>query len=894
MSVLDQALAGGATVVTPNNRLAREVAARFDAARRAAGERTWRAAQALPWTLWLDRLWRAALAARVQPSPPVLVGRDAARELWHSIVIGERPPLLNARGAARRAVEAWNAFHAWRDAGESLRGAAGSGVHADSMVFARWAERYRSRLEALGAIDAAQLPDVLAQVAHASWVGGSARVLLHGFLTLTRQQQRLVDALRDAGLTIDDAPPEVRVATRRRRVACASSRDELARALGHARTRIAADPGARVAIVVADLEQRRDDVLALADEILCPEHLLALEPDTPRPYGISLGEPLSEVPIVAVALDLIALATGSVEAPRAAAAVRSAFLPEAASRWMARAGAEREWLDLGQRRVEWAAVLWALRKHEPSLRERWSALAPPSRASRAPREWARAWSDWLAALGWPGTATLTSAQWQAREAWAGALAKFASLGAATGALRASAALDVLQATLGETLFQPEAEPARIQILGVLEAAGLSFDAAWLAGFDARLWPQPVAPNPFLSLAWQQARGVPRASADAALAQARQITTALAALADDVIVSHVDTIDEAPAPVAPLFAAWEATDAGRLAWAAPFADAFATGVAERSAECGQAPPVVAGTPIRGGAALFESQSACPFQAYARYRLRAWQWPACPEGLSARERGIVLHETLKAFWDGVGDRATLDALDADGLSARIAAAVEAGKAKLPAERWRALAPAVAQAEAMRLEGTLRAWIDEGERSRPPFRVRDLEMAVACDIEGLGLHLKIDRVDELAEGGLAIIDYKSGRVVQPSRWFGARPEGVQLAVYAHALARTTDEPIRALAYAQVRAGDITVAGLAESSGLWPALVDDVQRLGAADWHEARAQLRDQVERLACDFQGGAAAVAPRDPRITCRNCRLDALCRIQWLDDRASGADAGAGDE
>jgi len=33
MHVLDQALAAGATIVTPNNRLARHVAARFDAAR---------------------------------------------------------------------------------------------------------------------------------------------------------------------------------------------------------------------------------------------------------------------------------------------------------------------------------------------------------------------------------------------------------------------------------------------------------------------------------------------------------------------------------------------------------------------------------------------------------------------------------------------------------------------------------------------------------------------------------------------------------------------------------------------------------------------------------------------------------------------------------------------
>ena len=95
---------------------------------------------------------------------------------------------------------------------------------------------------------------------------------------------------------------------------------------------------------------------------------------------------------------------------------------------------------------------------------------------------------WLAALGWPGDAPLTSAQWQARDAWSNALAKFASSGMITGAMTGAVALQTLRALLAETLWAPEAAPAPVQILGVLEAAGLSFDYAWLAGFDAHRWP----------------------------------------------------------------------------------------------------------------------------------------------------------------------------------------------------------------------------------------------------------------------------------------------------------------------------------------------------------------------------------------------------------------------
>jgi ATP-dependent helicase/nuclease subunit B len=246
-------------------------------------------------------------------------------------------------------------------------------------------------------------------------------------------------------------------------------------------------------------------------------------------------------------------------------------------------------------------------------------------------------------------------------------------------------------------------------------------------------------------------------------------------------------------------------------------------------------------------------------------------------------------LKAFWDDVGDHARLIALDEAALSACIDAAVRAGKAKLGAPRWHALAPAIAHAEASRLAATLRAWIDESERPRPAFRVRGHEAAVACEIGGIALRIRIDRVDEFAAGGLAIIDYKSGKAVTPARWFHERPEGLQVAVYADAVERTTSTPIRALAYAQVKAGDIAVVGLAEDGALWPELGSaDAFRANLENWSDARAALRDRLAQLAHDIRGGIADVSPRNAS-TCRYCDLHALCRIQSLDDGASAAGA-----
>lgn len=887
MHVLHQALAAGATIVTPNNRLARHVAACFDAARRAEGARAWTAASVMPWSLWLERLWRAALAARVEAVPLALLDRSVTHELWHAIVAGDPRDLLDPRGAATRAAAAWTLFHAWRAPDDDIEALATGARDGDAQAFARWARRYRARLSALQAIDDAQLPDALARIASRVPASSVGRVVLHGFLDFTPQQRRLLDALRDMEVVLDEVPAQQAGSGAKHRVAAQSPRDELVQALRFARARVARAPGACVAIVVADLESRRDEAVALADEILCPEHLIEAREDAARPYGVSLGTRLSSVPIVASALDLLALAFGRADAMVAASALRSPFLPDAAAQWTSRARIERHWAALGRRSVEWFDALQALRECDPELHRRYGALASPTRAMALPRDWARTWSQWLKALGWPGTAPLTSAQWQAREAWSGALARFATLGMATGALRATAALEALRSLTADTLFQPQAEPAAIQILGVFEAAGLAFDAAWLAGFDSDRWPPAPAPDPFLPLAWQRARGVPRAQADTVLAQTRELSAALTAIAPEIVVSHARALDDAPARVSPLFEPLPEVEAAALGLAERYADTIAMPVMERCSE-DAAPPLAVTGLIRGGAGVIESQSACPFQAFARYRLRARTDEGCPEGLSPLERGILLHATLKAFWDGVGDRRTLDALDEAELARHIAAAAEAGMADLPPARWHALPPAIARAEASRLQATLAAWIAEVERVRPPFRVRAHEQDIECTVGGVALRVRIDRIDQLDAGGLAIIDYKSGRVVRPPKWLAERPEGLQLAVYAQALEATTREPIRALAYAQVRAGDIDVEGVVQASALWPGLdVADGTSPIFAEWDELRGRLRERVMQLAADFQAGVATVAPRN-RSTCTYCGVQPLCRIQVLDgDAAEGA-------
>jgi hypothetical protein len=213
-----------------------------------------------------------------------------------------------------------------------------------------------------------------------------------------------------------------------------------------------------------------------------------------------------------------------------------------------------------------------------------------------------------------------------------------------------------------------------------------------------------------------------------------------------------------------------------------------------------------------------------------------------------------------------------------------------ADVDARRWRALPAPVAAAETQRLRTLIGAWLDDFDRARPPFAVRDREVQAELVLGELVFRLRIDRVDELADGGLAIIDYKSGHAPVAAQWFRTRPAGTQLGLYALAVRATQpDVPIRAVAYARLKAGEIGVVGLAADAQAWPAVpaVATRKTLPVATWPDVEAFWRNEYGVLARAFRAGEAAVAPRSGDI-CDRCRMQALCRIQARDDHDEGDD------
>jgi probable DNA repair protein len=893
---LDAALARGALVVTPNKRLAREIVSRYDracAARQAA--KTWVAARVLPWGPFVHEIMQSAQDAGLPVAPLVLDAAQSA-QLWKRIVEADLvdKPLVDANAAAALALDAWEIVHAHGHGRDGWRGFSGG---QDVTAFVRWASGYAAELRRLDAVDAASAPDALAAVAAQLPGVAELDILPIGFVSLSPQQQRLLDALRVAGASVEQRGADIAgEAAHARRVECATPRHELACALSWARERALTDPEATIAVVVPDLESRRAAVRAACEDALCAPLQWPGRQHEERPYDLSLGRRLAEVPLVDAALALIEVSHRPIERARVVALVRSPFLPQAASAWMRRAALERTWLERGDRSLDWRTLVADVSMLDPGLATRFARAARElPRATRlAPRAWVDRWRSWLTATGWCEGLALASDDYQAMGAWSELLTAFARLAAVAPTLSHHDALASLRALAEERVFQPASSPARIRVLGLLEATGLSFDALWLAGMDADAWPRAPDPHPMLPLAWQRERGVPRACAETELAFAREIVDCLLQAAREVVVSHAAVADEHHRGASPLIADLPSV-AAPDAPAGTEARLFTERRSLETLDDTEAPSLAPGSRLPGGAGLIDKIAECPFRATAAHRLSVQPWPQASIGLTPIERGALVHAALAAFWNELRSHAALAAMDEAGLHAALARAFAAARAEVPPARWAVLPPAIAALEATCTLAVLREWIERFERPRPPFTVRAIEQRASVDLAGYTLDVRLDRVDATA-GGDVVIDYKSGFASGPSRWFEPRPRGMQAALYARANAQLApDVRVRALCYAQLRPGEVKAVGLAADASVWPGLATpaDVRGRMLPDWEAAQAQLSQSLEDAARAFGGGQAAVAPRAPS-SCGLCGLQSLCRIASVRETLGEAAAESRDD
>lgn len=868
-------LAGGVTVLTPNQRLAQALAREFDAAQAAQGRGAWESADILPYSAFVERCYEDALYSESASSLPILLTPAQERTLWEDVIrrSDAGAALLAIPETAALAADAWKTAHAWRLV-DSLR--AGQ-LNEDASAFRDWCAAYSLRCARDGHTDAALLADLVAARAGGSAIRRPKRLVAYGFDIRTPQQQALFDALQAAGTEVLACAPEGRAASVLR-LACVDARDEIDRAAAWARARLEADPQANIGVVVPDLAKQRKALIRAFRTVMAPASILPGAQEAPLPFNVSLGQALSDYPLVQAACLVLELAGREIDFDRASLLLRSPFIAAGEAE---AAGRARLDLEL-RRRAEPVITLERLARtldaagagaHAPELAQRLRKLAGYRKsdlfAARAPSAWAKAMSAALQLMGFPDQGrSLDSAEYQTLKKWHEVVAGFALLDRVSANMGYAEALGRLRRMAAETLFQPQAQDAPVQILGVLESAGMAFDHLWVMGLSDDAWPIHPRPNPLLPLEAQRKARVPEASIEATLALDAAITRGWCAAAREVVLSHARAEGERKLLPSPLLRDLPEGELVLPAYAR-HRDLIHAAARIESIEDAVGPPLATGTPMAGGTAVITDQSACPFRAFALHRLEA-QSPEAPHaGLDAMERGILVHRVLASAWGELRTKTRLDAIGEGELDALLARAADEAVNRLRRERPATLAGRFAEVEKARLARLARAWLlMEREARGDDFRVAALEDKRQLAVGPLTLRGKLDRVDELEDGRRIVIDYKS-TAKSPSAWLGERPDEPQLPLYLLA-----SEPAAvAIAFAQVKAGEMKFAALAADETLLPVK----KSLPDIGWDAQLAEWRRVLARLATQFAAGEAAVQPKNPPATCRNCEVRPLCRI-----------------
>src|SRR3989441_133584 len=841
---LAEAHAARIPVVTPNRRFAQALTAEFDAFQIGKGLSVWEAPDILPFGAFVERLWEDALYSELGDKLPLLLTPAQEQLLWERILEGN--DLLILPEAATQCRDAWGLLHQWRVG-------AGRG-NEDHSAFSEWARQYQK--ETLGDIDAARLPDLVAGLLDK--LKKPKLLVAYAFDLLPPQTAEFLQHFE----FVEVKPEAVQGSSFR--TSFTSAKEELECAAKWARARLE-EGRAHIGVVVPRLEMRRKEVVRVFSRVLQPGHHLPGAQKSPLPFNVSLGEPLSSYALVDTALLLLEFSNTGIPFEKASRLVRSPFLASAETEM-----ARRATLDVRLRRKLEATValpkLIAFAEPCPLLRqalEKVFALAGEA-GERTPSEWARHFSTLLEAAGFPGERALDSEEFQTRAKWHEVLGEFAKLDRVSKTIKMEEAINILKKLCSDTLFQPESADAPIQVLGVLESAGLRFDCLWVSGLTDEAWPLAARPNPFIPIALQKKAGIPQASAESSLAFGRRITEEWSRSAKEVVFSWPGKEEDRDLAPSPLILEIPASSLSVPAYPR-YRDLLFASKKLESLEDSKAPPVQ-GKQVRGGTRVLSDQAACPFRAFARWRLAAEELEEPTPGLDARQRGALLHDLMKYLWGSLKDSKALEKDLEPAIAVAAAAAVK--------ENW--LEGRFAELERERLARLAREWL-EIEKTRAPFEVAALEERRTLSVAGLELSGRIDRMDRLEKGGHALIDYKTGQATR-NAWLGERPDDPQLPLYAV----SAPERIDAVAFARLNPGEMAFRGFSKEKNILPKV--ELYR----DWRGLLDQWRKETKELGAAFAAGDARVDPKYALKTCRLCDLQTLCRVYENIDSLKEAD------
>jgi ATP-dependent helicase/nuclease subunit B len=880
------AIASGELIITANNRLRNHML-------RAYGQRqtemasVWQGPRIYSLSQWIELNWELLQRRAYAPAAQRIINNLQRQTLWEKI-IGESSlaaallqpePLAQAADSALRNLELWQLNEEQVGATEPLLN-----TQSNTYCWLTWLGEFRVRLAQLGFITQEMANQILITAFKNGELTQEAIIHLTGFDDIPPQHQDLINSAghKLRNIKLDSQQTQlIRTETQ-------NSEAEIRAAALWSKIQLEQNPAAMVGIIVPNLGQCRDQVERIFVEVFEP---LAALPDHPRytlPFNFSAGTPLGATPIIAATLDLLELQKSSWDLEAICNLLLSPFFSDADKELVLRTHLIQTLRKLGKFTISLSDLRYHCQKlsskldvaeSDSNLITRLVQLENYRRQSfgnHTAQYWCDFFQQHLQLLGWPGARRLDSQEYQQLTLWNQVLENFLQLDGTGIQFNYPGAIQQLRSIAGKTPFQAQTPNSPIQILGALEGAGLQFSHCWVMGLHHRQWPPVPAPNPLLPSSLQRTQKMPHASAERELQFARALTEHYRQCAHVVVFSSAHSDDGSELSPSALVRHLPLTTIDTLisnneSISAQNYQVLAAASNLEVVSTAQAPQLlVALEPVRGGASLFKEQAACPFNAFARLRLGATSIDDPVAGFSAIERGNLLHDALAIIWKQLTNQNTLLELDETSLATLINTTTQTVVDSLKQKRGTSIGVFYAQLEQERLAQLISEWLAQ-EKTRPGFTVVAIEEEVQIEFSGLPLRLRIDRIDQLANGDLLLIDYKTGQPKLQS-WQGERMDEPQLPLYAV----TATNQVAAIAFAQINAKAMKWIGTGELTTNHDGIYPNKQ-----PWAQQLQEWQMVLQQLAADFIQGDARVDMKNPTTAQYAEDLLPLNRLQEKD-------------
>ena len=894
---LIQILDAGHILIVPSRQRASAVRLAYAWAQVERKKSVWKTPKVLSVSAWLQVL--AQLNAHyLCNSAPRLLAAHEEWLLWYDVA---KDLLLVAADSAKSdfPIESTLTPETLADALQRSATLAGEwGITADAIgvneqIEAQWLanamQKVRERAVSLGATPLFLLPNIIADNLKIKdnsssidncltyCVGETTTTQLDKIKTLISVQTVDYSALVKSQKNIDV-----------RRSVSLNQNNELLEVARWSRTKIEENPQVRLLIVIPDLVHRKPFVERIFREQLSPDVIKGIK-GAKDAFAFEGGSPLAEYLEISEALAALYTLTHSITSADLAVFLESSF-----------------WGSLGvgaRSRIAMKIRSEVLKSYQPSLLASSITLFSTRPADVAvlttcaqrielaykaiscndPRQvlWPDRIAEALEALGWPGRDTVDSSVQQAREQWQVLLDNFKGALHLNTVADAAAAVDLLSALACREYFSPSSGDLPVMITGVMEHPIVFYDGIWVCGLQSDCWPAQVQIDPLIPWYLQKNANLPRTTPSGVLRESLKILSYWKSCTTELVLSYAIGDGEThwlPSPLISDIKLYEkniysasGTEQGHLSLslAAHLRGEQPVNLELYSDVHGL--PWTSLEPLPGGSRALVLQNSCPFKAYAERRLGAQEPLSSTPGITPIERGNFTHEVMRKLWLKINDSKVLHTYSTEKLREIIKISLKDSQTLSPDLRSEHIIyNRMLFRESYRLEQIIFSLLQE-EKQRQPFKILKLESEISLDIAGVKIILRFDRIDQLENGAIAVLDYKSGTLI-PLNWFGERADAVQLYVYAQALENKGLGLVEGLANIHLTSRKKRFDGISMHHKLFP------QQKTQINWVEFRSNSQAHITKLAHSFQNGEAQVNPINK--ICNYCALTGLCRRSEL--------------